>query len=86
MLKAVEHVTAVSVILAYNKDDQQNGVEAYDRFVAAAPTRVGDTVALTFTRWNLSELVEQTIRHILSPALLPERFFGQLSYLAAQNR
>ena len=82
--QAVEHVTAVSVILAYNKDDQQNGVEAYDRFVAAAPTRVGDTVALTFTRWNLSELVEQTIRHILSPALLPERFFGQLSYLAAQ--
>jgi hypothetical protein len=82
--EGLDQVTSITIILAYNKDDQHNGVEAYNRFVAAAPTKVGDNAALDFLRWNLSELVEQTIRNILSPSLLPERFFGQLSYLSAQ--
>jgi hypothetical protein len=80
----LEHVTRVTITLAYNKDDNQNGIEIYDRFVAAAPTTVGDKVALHFVRWNLSELVAQTIQYLLSPSIVPERFFGQLSYLAAQ--
>jgi hypothetical protein len=80
----LEQVTRVTIILAYNKDENKNGVEAYDRFVAAAPTTVGDEVTLHFVRWNLSELVVQTIQHLLSPSIVPERFFGQLSYLAAQ--
>jgi hypothetical protein len=50
----LEHVTRVTITLAYNKDDNQNGIEIYDRFVAAAPTTVGDKVALHFVRWNLS--------------------------------
>jgi hypothetical protein len=80
----LEGVTKVTIILAYNKDDQQNGIEAYERFVAVAPSKIADRVDLAFVRWNLSELVDQTIRYVLSPSLLPERFFGQLSYLAAQ--
>lgn len=83
-LPGLEDVRTVTVILAYNKDEQQNGVEAYERLIATAPTKVADTVALKFKRWNLSELVDQTIQHLLSPSILPERFFGQLSYLAAQ--
>jgi hypothetical protein len=82
--EGLEQVTAVTVILAYNKDDQQNGIEAYNRLVAAAPQTLRNNVILEFLRWNLSELVEQTISHVLSPSLLPERFFGQLSYLSAQ--
>lgn len=77
-------VKSVTIILAYNKDDEQNGVEAYNRLVGSAPTKLRDNIGLDFARWNLSELVEQTIRHILSPSLVPERFFGQLSYLSAQ--
>jgi hypothetical protein len=82
--EGLDCVASVTIILAYNKDDQHNGVEAYDRLVANAPTELRDNIALVFLRWNLSELVEQTIQHILSPSLLPERFFGQLSYLSAQ--
>lgn len=78
------HVKTVTVVLAYNKDDHQNGILAYDRFVAAAPSKVGDQAELRFARWNLSELVEQTIRYLFSPSIVPERFFGQLSYIAAQ--
>lgn len=82
--EGLEQVAHVTIILAYNKDDQQNGIEAYERFVAAAPESLRNGICLEFHRWNLSELVEQTTGHALSPALLPERFFGQLSYLAAQ--
>ena len=82
--EGLEDVAAVTVILAYNKDDQQNGIEVYNRFVATAPNSLRNGIALRFWRWNLSELVEQTTGHALSPALLPERFFGQLSYLSAQ--
>jgi hypothetical protein len=80
----LEDVASVTVILAYNKDDEQNGIELYDRLVSDAPTKLRDGLPLNFVRWNLAELVEQTIQNVLSPSLLPERFFGQLSYLAAQ--
>jgi hypothetical protein len=82
--ESLERVASVTVILAYNKDDEQNGVELYERLVANAPVTLRDNVAIKFVRWNLSDLVEQTIGHILSPSLVPERLFGQLSYLAAQ--
>jgi hypothetical protein len=82
--EGLEQVASVTVILAYNKDDEQNGIALYNRLVSSAPARLRETVLLRFVRWNLSELVEQTIEHVMSPSLVPERFFGQLSYLAAQ--
>ena len=82
--EGLEDVTGVTVILAYNKDDEQNGIELYDRFVSDAPSTLRDVISLSFVRWNLSDLVEQTILHVLSPSLLPEHFFGQLTYLSAQ--
>lgn len=82
--EGLEEVRTVTVILAYNKDDHQNGIEAYNRLVAAAPRTLRNDITLQFLRWNLSELVELTIDHVLSPSLLPERFFGQLSYITAQ--
>jgi hypothetical protein len=82
--EGLEEVTTVTVILAYNKDDQQNGIEAYNPLVTNAPRTLRDNITLQFLRWNLSELVEQMIGNALSPSLLPERFFGQLSYLCAQ--
>lgn len=78
-------VATVTVILAYNKDDQQNGIEAYNRLVSNAPATLRNGVTLGFLRWNLSDLVEQTVGNALSPALLPERFFGQLTYISAQT-
>lgn len=77
-------VTAVTVVLAYNKDEEANGVRAYELFVKNAPSNLEDTVTLKFERWNLSELVQRTLMHVLTPALVPQRFFGQLSYLCAQ--
>lgn len=82
--EAFTRVASVTVVLAYNKDDQQNGISLYDRLVSNAPPTLKGSISLRFVRWNLSDLVQQTIAHILSPSLVPERFFGQLSYLTAQ--
>jgi len=41
-------VASVTVILTYNKDDQQNGIEAYNRFVATAPEWLRNGIPLTF--------------------------------------
>jgi|CXWL01.1.fsa_nt_gi hypothetical protein len=80
----MKDVAKVKIILAYNKDEERNGVELFDRLVADSPRVLRDAVDLAFDRWNLSTLVEETLHHVLSPSLLPERFFGQLSYLGSQ--
>ncbi len=82
--EGLDAVTQVTVILAYNKDEEQNGIEAYERLVGNAPSKLQDRVALRFERWNLSELVDRTLAHMLTPALVPQKFFGQLAYLCAQ--
>jgi hypothetical protein len=80
----LEKLESVRIILAYNSDERQTGVEQYDRFVGGQPTTLRDSINLTYERWNLSELVDLTLKHLLNPALLPQTFFGQLTYLSAQ--
>lgn len=82
--EGLAYVKHVVIILAYNKDDEANGIKAYDLFVRATNPTLRNDVQLRFERWNLSDLVEQTLGHLLTPALVPQRFFGQLSYLCAQ--
>lgn len=66
-------VTTVTVILAYNKDEEQNGIKAYENFVSNANPLLRGRVALQIRRWNLSELVERTLQHLLTPALVPQK-------------
>lgn len=77
-------VEQVEVILAYNKDEDATGVELYDRLVATLGTRVGDNVALRFDRWNLTTIVGKVASQLLTPSLLPQKFFSHFSYICAQ--
>lgn len=78
-------VTEVKIILAYNKDDEARGVEAFDRFVKSRPRKIGESATLTFERWNLTSLTEKVRDKLIgSPALLPEQFFRSFSYLCWQ--
>lgn len=77
-------VESVEVVLAYNRDEQSNGVTLFERFVECAPPLLAGRARLTILRWNLSDLVDLTLEHLLTPALLPQEFFGQLNYLCAQ--
>lgn len=77
-------VRSVRVILAYNKSEEEEGVEEYDRLVASLGTKVGDHAALEFERWNLDRLVAEVEASLLDPALLPANFFRALTYLCWQ--
>ncbi len=79
----LSEVKSVRIILAYNSDEDQNGLTAYERFVSNQPRSLRDTVTLCYERWNLSDLVDLTLQHVLNPALLPQTFFGQITYLSA---
>ena len=80
----MDQVTVVHVVLAYNRDEDANGVTLFERFVSAASAKIADRATLSISRWNLSELVDLTLKHLLTPALLPQQFFGQLNYLCSQ--
>jgi len=70
-IAGLESIKTVKVILAYNKDEDKNGVELFDRLVGTLGTVIKDEISITFERWNLSKIVEETKNHLLSPELLP---------------
>ena len=70
-IAGLESIKTVKVILAYNKDEDKNGVELFDRLVDTLGTVIKDEISISFERWNLSKIVEETKYHLLSPALLP---------------
>ena len=78
-------ITKVRLILAYNKGDEEEGIEEFSKFVKSRGTRVGDHVQLTIERWNLETLTDLVRAKLLSsPAILSERFFHSFSYLCWQ--
>jgi hypothetical protein len=77
-------VSEVCIILAYNKDEDEEGVESFEKFVSASGTKVGDHATLVFERWNLSSITEKVQKSLLSPSLLPESFFRRFTYLCWQ--
>lgn len=78
-------VKTVRIILAYNKGEEEQGVEAFNTFVKSRGDRVGGGRKLTFERWNLETLTALVHAKLLgSPAIVPERFFHSFSYLCWQ--
>jgi len=79
-----KNVDQVRIILAYNKDEDQAGIQLYTNLTKALGTRIGDGVSLSFERWNLSSITELVRTKLLSPSLLPQRFFSHFSYICSQ--
>lgn len=77
-------VTMVRVILAYNKDEDQPGLKLFRQLVENQPPELRGHVKLAFERWNLTNLVEKVRDNLLTPSLLPQKFFSQFSYLCSQ--
>jgi hypothetical protein len=82
--QGAEDVREVHVILAYNKDEDQAGVELFNRLAAGLGTKVGDLATLSFERWNLTTITERVRDGLLTPSLLPQGFFSQFGYLCSQ--
>jgi hypothetical protein len=82
--EGLEKIKSVTVILAYNKDEENDGVQAYDRLTASLGTKVGDKIALSFERWNLTKIGEEVRTYLMSPELLPQHLAGQFRYICSQ--
>lgn len=82
--KNLSKVKTVTVILAYNKDEDNTGVEIFKRFTASAPSKIKNNKTLSFERWNLTKIVEEVNSNLFSPDLLPQHLSGILNYVSMQ--
>lgn len=80
----LENVEVVEVVLAYNKDEDHVGIQLFNNLTKGLGTKVGDDVELKFDRWNLTKIVEKVESQLLTPTLLPQKFFSHFSYICAQ--
>lgn len=80
----LSQVKDVAVVLAYNKDDDEEGIESFEKFVRSSDGKIAGRATLTFERWNLTTITERVRTKLLTPSLLPETFFRQLTYLCWQ--
>jgi hypothetical protein len=77
-------VGEVRIVLAYNKDEDQTGILLFDNLTKALGTKVGDNVTLSFERWNLTTITEMAEEKLLTPSLLPQKFFSLFNYICSQ--
>jgi hypothetical protein len=82
--QGLEKVKSVKVILAYNKDEENNGVQAYNNLIATLGTKIGNKITLSFERWNLTKIGEEIRTHLMAPELLPQHLAGQFRYICSQ--
>lgn len=77
-------VASVRIVLAYNKDEDETGIRLFNNLTKALGTKIGDNVAISFARWNLTIIVEQVEAKLLNASLLPQKFFSLFSYICSQ--
>ncbi len=80
----MSEVDHVQIVLAYNKDETQDGLRHFNNLVSNLPSVLRDSVNLTCHRWNLTTLVERVQDKLLSPSLIPQKFYSQFAYLCSQ--
>lgn len=79
-----DKIESVEVILAYNKDEDRTGISLFERLTQSLGTRIGDCVSLSFSRWNLTIIVEKVQTSLLTPSLLPQKFYSLFTYICSQ--
>jgi hypothetical protein len=77
-------IQEVRIVLAYNKDEDQGGIQLYNNLIKDRGAKCADGVKLTFERWNLSVLTEKVRTKLLTPSLLPQMFFSLFNYICSQ--
>ena len=77
-------VRKVTVILCYNKDEDQTGIRLFQNLTASLGKKVARNAALSFERWNLTRIVGEVEDLLLTPQLLPQHLSSQFNYLCSQ--
>ncbi|MBN1972586.1 MAG: hypothetical protein JW787_03035 [Sedimentisphaerales bacterium] len=78
--RGLDFVKSVKIILAYNKDDDENGIRLYNQCIKSLGTKIGDNISLSFDRWNLDRITEEVLSN-LTPDLLPQHVSGIFRYV-----
>ena len=81
---SLANIETVRIILTYNKDEDEEGVENFNRLVKTLGTKAGDRAHLVFERWNLTTITSLVKERLMTPSLLPDSFFRKFSYICAQ--
>ncbi len=79
-----KNIREVRIVLAYNKDEDQTGIQLYTNLTNSLGTKIADNVKLSFERWNLTVLTEKVRTSLLTPSLLPQQFFSLFGYICSQ--
>lgn len=79
-----QDVQEVRIVLAYNKDEDQTGIQYFENLAKTLGPTIRGTIPLTFERWNLTSITEKVKEKLLTPSLLPQRFFSLFSYISSQ--
>ncbi len=79
-----KNVREVRIVLAYNKDEDQTGIQLYTNLTKSLGTKIADDIKLSFERWNLTILAEKVRTALLTPSLLPQQYFSLFGYICSQ--
>lgn len=79
-----KEVQEIHIILAYNKDEDQTGIQYFDNLTKNLGPTVRGNIPLSFARWNLTAITVKVKEKLLTPSLLPQRFFSLFSYISSQ--
>lgn len=76
-------ILKVKVILAYNKDEDDTGIQLFDNLINALPSMIYDNIKIDYDRWNLTSIVEEVNEYLLTPDLLPQHLSSLLNYICS---
>ncbi len=80
----LDSIEKVSIILAYNKDEDGTGIQLFEQTTNSLGNTRGDGIELTFERWNLTKLTEEVKGKLLTPDLIPQHLSSALQYICLQ--
>lgn len=78
------NVKNVRIILAYNKDEDRDGIKCFENFKDSCNAKIHNNVTLSIERWNLTKIVEEVESSLLTSEFLPQNLSGILSYICSQ--
>lgn len=76
-----EDVKEIKIILCYNQDEDSTGIKLFDSLITRLQL---NNSPIVYERWNLTKLVDEVRRHLLTSELLPQDLSGILSYICSQ--
>lgn len=77
-------IREIRIVLAYNKDEDQTGIQLFTNLTKSLGTKIGNNLKLSFERWNLTTLTDKVRTKLLTPSLLPQQFFSLFGYICSQ--